>query len=1825
MTMLDLLLLARVGLRRIAGPASALLLMAAVTVDARAACTPDPVSSGGGVTCSGTDADGFASDETDVSVEVEEGAKVDGAPLGRPSIALGDGAGLINNGSIYYNEANTSAPGHAVSIGDDATITNNGLIESRGPADAGGYAIGIEAPNNALIDNKGSIIVETGSAGYVVFTQARSTVNNDGLISFAGSSGGAIFLQHYSTATNSGTVSVGTTGSQYTFGIASPVVMNSGTVTVTGSGSSAYLAALYAIPGTGNGIVNSGEVDISTTGTGTTASAIQIGVGGFFGTIENSASVSAEAGGAISKAIGVDLSASRITVINTGSIEAVATHQSATAYGIQSQSYHDQFDITNGLTGTIVADDVGISVGGSSKVVNNGEIQAFNGIEMLDDAIITNTGSVIAQGDGVNVIGSSEILNTGVIDAGANAITTGDSSTVINSWTIEAGGSGIVAGFGAIIDNSGSIDASTTGIWAGENSGIDNVEGGVIKGAVGVDMAYSTLWNVGEIVAGEGVSGTGTGVLVRNSSMIENEGEITGFVGISMFGQNEIYNAGEIRGVTAIEGTINNIIDNTGTISGRLDGDFTGNTIDLVADVPGESIGNEIDNRGGRILSGREHAIYIEGHANLITNGGLDGETPSGGLIDSTGSVNGIEGKDAIRIVGDQNTVHLRSGSVLGEDSAVVIDGDGAIVINWSLIAADLTGIQIGDGGLVVNTEDGEIDVGDIGIVVGDGNEVANAGLIVSDNIGIVAGNGNAGMHAAGSETGIVNRGTIDARVTAISVGNANVVTNYGSLDAIEGIVGGDSNVVTNEGLIDAVNLAVEAHNGNVIVNRAGAVMDANSVTIKVVDDNDILNQGVMGGIFAVTNNNRDLNADGHSGITNLGTISTGEVGIMLWAGSTGAPGSNVVTNGPGGEIVAGTGVLTNSASNQIVNQGGIDAGNYGIRIAAGSSNYVLNEGTITSGDDGINVLGGNNSIVNKGTVSGGPNGRDDGGTPNTSQAIGIKAEGNGNSVQNLSGTVHSGTGHGIYIKGNNNAVANAFDPNDDDSGPGVIDSTGTTTGIEGLDGINVDGQNNTITNAATITGGWNGISVYGSGNQVSNTGTITAGYSGIYSIGAANHYNTINNAGTISAKYGVQLESGGVTNTGSIKATKDGVNGGDAITVINAGSIEADGAGVWIKNGTVINMTGAEIIGGTRGIWTPEESSVSNLGTVTVESGLGIDAGSGSHVENGGTVTAGQDAVVLGDGASMVNDGTLNAGAAGIRAGRFTDLTNHGAIDGAGYGIKAGDGSTIDNSGSVEGGIELGSEGRLDNSGTVNGAFFGVAVGTEGSIVDNVNEIQGGEVGVLAVGDGHVIQNYGSIRGEVGIGIQGNDTEILNTGAVAGTEAAIGATQGAVRIINSGTIDGNVVLAGGADRLVLQEGAVVAGNVDTGTGIDSITSSGSVAVDGQITNVEALTVTGGSLSLNVAAGSVVDETRIEGGTLKLDGTLQTTAVVGAEGTLGGNGTIEGDVTNEGAIAPGASIGVLTIDGDYTQTATGELQVELGADGGDLLAVTGAALLDGGVATGLLGSDYAALVGRSYTVLTAGEGVSGTLTTGTLQQGFWTIDIVQSSDAVNVTVTDVDLTIGATASFTGALSNAIGAAAPASDPSGGIEFDGGSAPLLDVIEEDGSQIGQQSASLDYDSMGDWESTAPTFVSGWGDMGARTPATAMPKTGSGTFEGTTRGELTETGSPEAFVVEGDVLLTADFASGLVNADFTGMEKIDSRGVTSAWVDFRARMSIADGTSEFTGTAGSEDGVWNGEAKGGFFGDEGGMPGHAAGLWSMSSALGRALGGFTAKRQ
>ena len=85
-------------------------------------------------------------------------------------------------------------------------------------------------------------------------------------------------------------------------------------------------------------------------------------------------------------------------------------------------------------------------------------------------------------------------------------------------------------------------------------------------------------------------------------------------------------------------------------------------------------------------------------------------------------------------------------------------------------------------------------------------------------------------------------------------------------------------------------------------------------------------------------------------------------------------------------------------------------------------------------------------------------------------------------------------------------------------------------------------------------------------------------------------------------------------------------------------------------------------------------------------------------------------------------------------------------------------------------------------------------------------------------------------------------------------------------------------------------------------------------------------------------------------GTLAVNGSLAGNVTVGTAGTLGGNGTIAGLVTNNGTLAPGNSIGLLTVNGSFVQSAGSTYQVEANAAGqADRINVApGTAVIQGG-------------------------------------------------------------------------------------------------------------------------------------------------------------------------------------------------------------------------------------------------------------------------------------
>lgn len=178
--------------------------------------------------------------------------------------------------------------------------------------------------------------------------------------------------------------------------------------------------------------------------------------------------------------------------------------------------------------------------------------------------------------------------------------------------------------------------------------------------------------------------------------------------------------------------------------------------------------------------------------------------------------------------------------------------------------------------------------------------------------------------------------------------------------------------------------------------------------------------------------------------------------------------------------------------------------------------------------------------------------------------------------------------------------------------------------------------------------------------------------------------------------------------------------------------------------------------------------------------------------------------------------------------------------------------------------------------------------------------------------------------------------------------------------------------------------GAIVRDGVLELDGANALTSSvdvqgGQFLLNGSLVSTTLNSLGGTSLitSTGVLDGSALNVT---GGVVSFNGVQQGgSTVVGAKGTLKGVGTL-GSTRVEGIIAPGNSIGTLTINGDYVQTATGIYQAELAPGSrSDLLRVTGTATLDGTLkALPEAGVYY---LGEQFNFLQAAGGVNGQFAT----------------------------------------------------------------------------------------------------------------------------------------------------------------------------------------------------------------------------------------------------
>ena len=133
----------------------------------------------------------------------------------------------------------------------------------------------------------------------------------------------------------------------------------------------------------------------------------------------------------------------------------------------------------------------------------------------------------------------------------------------------------------------------------------------------------------------------------------------------------------------------------------------------------------------------------------------------------------------------------------------------------------------------------------------------------------------------------------------------------------------------------------------------------------------------------------------------------------------------------------------------------------------------------------------------------------------------------------------------------------------------------------------------------------------------------------------------------------------------------------------------------------------------------------------------------------------------------------------------------------------------------------------------------------------------------------------------------------------------------------------------------------------------------------------------GGSLNLTGNSSAFAGSTVVSNASLNVGGSLGGNLFVLPGGTLNGTGSV-GNLFNSGLLAPGNSIGTMTVTGNFTQMPGATYMTEVGGAGlSDRVNVAGTATLGGQVfVTALPGMAFAP--STTYTILSATGGLNGT-------------------------------------------------------------------------------------------------------------------------------------------------------------------------------------------------------------------------------------------------------
>lgn len=480
----------------------------------------------------------------------------------------------------------------------------------------------------------------------------------------------------------------------------------------------------------------------------------------------------------------------------------------------------------------------------------------------------------------------------------------------------------------------------------------------------------------------------------------------------------------------------------------------------------------------------------------------------------------------------------------------------------------------------------------------------------------------------------------------------------------------------------------------------------------------------------------------------------------------------------------------------------------------------------------------------------------------------------------------------------------------------------------------------------------------------------------------------------------------------GSGEVVVDAANGYTGGTRIDAGMLRIASNNA-LGNGAIQVASGGTLALGTSAFSPSVSNDLYGSGTILIDQVGGAELNGNNSAFTGAinlTASSSYLAVYHGD---NLGSGSINLNGTGtlLQIDTATNSSSSASINGNGTVEKYGAGTiALTGAGGMTGGainvfggtLQIEGSNNIGNAPTItlaSSTVLNLATNQNRTLANNV----AGTGSIIKTGTGTVeLTGTNSYSGGINIqqgalrvtnvGLLGTGPVTVQSGAaldmwIAGTATLSQAISGAgiLRKSNSGdlTLTANG-LTGGVDitggRVIVSSSAALgSGPVTTAANtILVFDNSAAATLSSAISGAGTLRKQGtGTLTFN--NNFTIANLALAAGRTRLNAVATTNVNVASGATLDGTGRVIGTLTNNGIVAPGNSIGTLTVQGNYVHNSGSILEIEFDGSGGiDLLSVTGSATINGGT---LRFVSLGGAEGNGGTFLTATGGITGTFAT----------------------------------------------------------------------------------------------------------------------------------------------------------------------------------------------------------------------------------------------------